>query len=51
MKLLKKDYWPAPKELLENIELLRKLKKKGLISFEEKFGSVIGYTAVYEALM
>lgn len=51
VKLLKKDYWPAPKELLENIELLRKLKKKGLISFEEKFGSVIGYTAVYEALM
>ena len=51
VKLLEKDFWPAPKELLENIELLRKLKKEGLISFEEKFGSVIGYTAVYEAFI
>ena len=49
VKLLKKDYWPAPKELLDNISLLRKLKKEGLILFDEKFGSVIGYTAVYEA--
>ena len=49
MKLVKKDFWPAPKELLDNIDLLRHLKNEGLILFEEKFGSVIGYTAVYEA--
>ena len=49
VKLLKKDYWPAPIELLDNIDLLRQLKNEGLVSFEEKFGSVIGYTAVYEA--
>lgn len=49
VKLLKKDFWPAPKELLDNIDLLRRLKADGLVSFEEKFGSVIAYTAVYEA--
>lgn len=49
VKLIKKDSWPAPKELLDNIDLLRHLKNEGLILFEEKFGSVIGYTAVYEA--
>ena len=49
VKLLKKDFWPAPIELIENINILNKLKGEGLISFEEKFGSVIGYTAVYEA--
>lgn len=49
VKLVKKDFWPAPKELLDNIDLLRHLKNEGLILFEEKFGSVIGYTAVYEA--
>ena len=49
VKLVKKDFWPAPRELIENISLLRQLKDEGLISFEEKFGSVIGYTAVYEA--
>jgi len=49
VKLLQKDLWPAPKELLDNMDLLKQLKKDGLISFEEKFGSVIGYTAVYEA--
>ena len=49
VKLLKKDLWPAPKELLDNIDLLRRLKADGLVSFEEKFGSVIAYTAVYEA--
>ena len=49
VRLLKKDFWPAPKELLENIHILNRLKDEGLVSFEEKFGSLIGYTAVYEA--
>jgi methylase of polypeptide subunit release factors len=49
VRLLKKDFWPAPKELSDNIALLKSLKKEGLVSFDEKFGTVVGYTSVYEA--
>lgn len=49
VRLLKKDFWPAPKELSDNIDLLKSLKEEGLVSFDEKFGTVVGYTSVYEA--
>lgn len=44
-----KVYWPAPKEMLSNIDQLRELKNKGYITFEEKFGSLICFTSVYRA--
>jgi cyclopropane fatty-acyl-phospholipid synthase-like methyltransferase len=45
--LVERQEWPAPQEMLENIELLEKLKIKGLIDYELKFGKIIGYTEIY----
>ena len=49
VKLLRKDFWPTPKEMHNHLPLLNSLKQSGLISFEEKFGTIIGHTSVFEA--
>jgi len=47
--LLDYQEWPVPKEMMEHAVLLRDLKKKGKIFFQEKFGILIGSTEVYVA--
>lgn len=39
--------WPLPAELKPHLPLLRKLKAKGLIKLEEKFGMALCYTEAY----
>ena len=41
------ERWPLPAELTAHLDRLRRLCADGRIAFEEKFGKVIGSTAVY----
>ena len=47
-RLLRKT-WPLPDEMKEHIDLLRSLKEKGHIHFEEKFGMLLWHTDIYVA--
>ena len=51
LKNIKRKNWPLPKSMLKNIDLLRKLKKENKIDYKERFGIVICYTEVYEAIL
>lgn len=47
--LVERQEWPAPKEILEHIFILEKLKNKGLADYKVRFGKVIGFTEIYSA--
>ena len=41
--------WPLPKEMIDKISTLEKLKKKGYINYKVIFGMVIWYTKIFIA--
>lgn len=43
------EEWPLPKEMNQEIEVLKKLKEEGCIQITEKFGMVLWFTDVYVA--
>lgn len=45
---ISKFYWPMPEYLAKKIDLMNKLKKKGYIDFEKKYGSLVCYTLIIE---
>ena len=47
IKEVKNKVFPLPKSMTTKIKVLDKLKKKGIISFDEKFGIIIFKTTVY----
>ena len=47
--ILDKQDWPMPNEMLKHLDLLRDLKGRGKVFFEEKFGILIGSTEIYMA--
>ena len=47
IKEIKNKIFPVPKSMLKNIKILNKLKKKGVISFQEKFGIIVFKTTIY----
>ena len=49
VKKINKKKWPLPKEMIKYISTLEKLKKKGYINFEKKFGIIIWSTEIYLA--
>ncbi len=49
VELVERQEWPAPQEMIQNIDILETLKKKGLIDYKLSFGKVIGYTEIYSA--
>ena len=51
LKSIKRENWPLPNSMLKNIDLLRKLKKENKVDYKERFGIVICYTEVYEAIL
>ena len=51
IKRVKRKNWPLPKTMLNKIDFLRKLKNENKVDFKERFGIVICYTEVYEAIL
>ena len=49
VELIKRKEWPLPKELADNMPLLKKLSANGSIKLEERFGMMLCYTEVYLA--
>jgi len=49
VRLLSSKEWVVPSEIMKHKKLLQDLKKKKLISFEEKFGLYLWRTDVYLA--
>ena len=49
IKIIKSQIWPLPKSMYKHINLLRKLKKKNIIYFEDKFGILTFKTSIYYA--
>ena len=47
--IISSQIWPLPKSMYKNINLLRKLKKKNIIYFEDKFGILTFKTSIYYA--
>ena len=47
IKEIKNRVFPLPKSMSAKIQILNKLKKKGIISFDEKFGIIVFKTTVY----
>jgi len=47
IKVIKNKIFPLPKSMNTKIQILNKLKKKGIISFGEKFGIIVFKTTVY----
>jgi cyclopropane fatty-acyl-phospholipid synthase-like methyltransferase len=45
--LVERQEWPVPREMLEHIDILERLKKKGFVDYRISFGQVIGYTEIY----
>lgn len=43
---VEKNEWPLPSIMKKNIKLLKNLKKKNCINFEEKYGSIVCYTLI-----
>ena len=43
---IEKNEWPLPSVMKKNIKILRNLKKKNCINFEEKYGVIICYTLI-----
>jgi SAM-dependent methyltransferase len=46
--LIEKSFWPIPESLKNKKSLLIDLKKRNIIDFEEKFGSIFFWTCVYK---
>ena len=51
LKKVKRRNWPLPETMVGKIDFLRKLKKENKVDFKERFGLVICYTDVYEAVL
>jgi len=49
VKLVETKDWPLPKSMYSKSNLLRKLKKKGIINFKEKFGLILYTSDIYIA--
>ena len=49
IKLIKTKTWPLPKSMYKNINLLKKLKSKKIICFENKYGILTFKTDIYHA--
>jgi release factor glutamine methyltransferase len=49
VKLIEKNEWPLPNEMLRHLKLLEDLKEKQLINFNVKFGMIIAETSTYVA--
>ena len=47
IKEIKTKIFPIPKSMLKNLKVLIKLKKKGVISFQERFGIIVFKTTIY----
>ena len=47
IKMIKNQIFPLPKSMTKKIKFLDSLKKKGVISFDEKFGIIVFKTTVY----
>jgi SAM-dependent methyltransferase len=43
---ISKSYWPMPEYLIKKIDLMEKLKKRGYIDFEKKYGLFVCYTLI-----
>jgi methylase of polypeptide subunit release factors len=43
---IKKFYWPMPEYLIKKIGIMEKLKKKGFVDFEKKYGTLVCYTLI-----
>ena len=43
---ISKFYWPMPKYLIKNLDLMKKLKKKHYIDYKKKYGSFVCYTLI-----
>ena len=49
LKIIGLNEWPLPKELVNKISILEKLKKKGYINYKNNFGMIIWYTKIFIA--
>ncbi len=49
VELTERQEWPVPDEMIQHMDILKKLQNKGLIDFKISFGKVIGYTEIYTA--
>tara|TARA_B100000989_G_scaffold298801_1_gene289959 strand:- start:1182 stop:1868 length:687 start_codon:yes stop_codon:yes gene_type:complete len=49
LKMIGLNEWPLPKEMINKISLLEKLKKKGYINYKNNFGMIIWYTKIFIA--
>lgn len=49
VKLIERQDWPLPQELVSHIPLLKELSAKGSIKLEERFGMILCSTEVYLA--
>jgi hypothetical protein len=43
---VRKFYWPMPKYLIKNIDLMKILKEKYYIDYEKKYGTFVCYTLI-----
>ena len=48
-KKINSQAWPMPKEMYNHSSLLKKLKKKGIINYENKLGILVFKTDIYIA--
>ena len=44
---VKTKYWPLPANMIEVLPLLRSLKAKGYVQFQEQFGMIVCWTDIY----
>ena len=51
LKKVKRKNWPLPTTMLGKIDFLRKLKAENKVDFKERFGVIICYTEVYQAIL
>ena len=51
LKKVKRKNWPLPTTMLDKIGFLRKLKAENKVDFKERFGVIICYTEVYQAIL
>ena len=51
IKKVKRKNWPLPATMLNKIDFLKKLKEENKVDFKERFGVVICYTEVYQAIL
>ncbi|MFA5974929.1 MAG: methyltransferase [Elusimicrobiota bacterium] len=43
------EEWPLPPDMHEHLDLLKRLREEGVVTFEEKFGMTICFTDIYVA--